>query len=105
MIARSSTERYAREVVDVRTVGRQIGARYVLDGSVRQAGTQLRVVVQLTDTEKQSAAQACRIAAYQAEQDAAKQSNPTVRATFEATARRYLDLAAKLAAGKSRDSR
>ena len=61
--------------------------------------------MQLTDTERQSAAQACRIAAYQAEQDAAKQSNPSVRATFEATARRYLDLAAKLAAGKSRDSR
>jgi TolB-like protein len=49
VIARSSTERYAREPADVRTVGQQIGARYVMEGTLRQAGTQLRVAVRLVD--------------------------------------------------------
>lgn len=50
----------------------------------------------LTDTELQAAAQACRIAAVQADQDAAKQSSPSVRATFEASAKRFRELAEKL---------
>ena len=50
VIARSSTERYLGEAVDVRSVGREIGARYVIEGSVRQAGPALRVAVQLVDT-------------------------------------------------------
>ena len=37
------------QAVDVRTVGTDIGARYVLEGSLRQAGPQLRLAVQLTD--------------------------------------------------------
>lgn len=49
----------------------------------------------LTDDERQAAAQACRVAAHQAETDAAKQSNPGVRATFEETAKRFRRLAAK----------
>jgi len=49
VISRSSTERYANETVDVRTVGKDLGARYVLEGSLRQAGSQLRVAVQLVD--------------------------------------------------------
>jgi len=49
VISRSSTSRYAGQAIDVRTVGREIGARYVMEGSLRQAGTQLRVAVQLVD--------------------------------------------------------
>ena len=49
VISRSSTERYANETVDVRSVGKDLGARYVLEGSLRQAGSQLRVAVQLVD--------------------------------------------------------
>ena len=49
VIARSSTARYASEAVDVRAVGKEIGARYVMEGSLRQAGSQLRVAVQLVD--------------------------------------------------------
>ena len=49
VIARSSTERYAGEAVDVRSVGKEIGARYVMEGSLRQAGSMLRVAVQLVD--------------------------------------------------------
>jgi TolB-like protein len=49
VIARSSTSRYANAGADVRTIGREIGARYVMEGAVRQAGSQLRVAVQLVD--------------------------------------------------------
>ena len=49
VIARSSTLRYAGAGADVRTIAREIGARYVMEGSVRQAGSQLRIAVQLVD--------------------------------------------------------
>jgi TolB-like protein/Tfp pilus assembly protein PilF len=49
VIARSSTSRYANESVDVRSAGKELGARYVMEGSLRQAGTKLRVAVQLVD--------------------------------------------------------
>jgi non-specific serine/threonine protein kinase len=49
VVARGSTARYANEAVDVRTVGKEIGARYVMEGSLRQAGAELRVAVQLVD--------------------------------------------------------
>ena len=35
--------------MDIRTVGRELGARYVMEGSLRQAGSTLRVAVQLVD--------------------------------------------------------
>ncbi len=50
VIARSSTARFGSGAVDVRAIGREIGARYVMEGSLRQAGAQLRVAVQLVDT-------------------------------------------------------
>jgi TolB-like protein/Tfp pilus assembly protein PilF/class 3 adenylate cyclase len=50
VIARSSTSRYANESVDVRSAGKELGARYVMEGSLRQAGTKLRVAVQFVDT-------------------------------------------------------
>ncbi len=49
VISRGSTERYSNETVDVRSVGRELGARYVMDGSLRRAGSQLRIAVQLVD--------------------------------------------------------
>ena len=49
VIARSSTSRYAHEQADVRAVGRELGARYVMEGSLRQAGSRLRAAVQLVD--------------------------------------------------------
>ena len=49
VISRSSTSRYAGQAIDVRTVGKEIGAHYAIEGSLRQAGTQLRVAVQLVD--------------------------------------------------------
>jgi TolB-like protein/cytochrome c-type biogenesis protein CcmH/NrfG len=50
VIARGSTSRYANESVDVRSAGKQLSARYVMEGSLRQAGTRLRIAVQLVDT-------------------------------------------------------
>lgn len=49
VIARSSTSRYAGTATDVRIVGRQIGALYVMEGSLRQVGSRLRLGVQLLD--------------------------------------------------------
>jgi serine/threonine protein kinase len=50
VISRSSTLRYANAAVDVRAVGKELGARYVMEGSLRQAGSRLRIAVQLVDT-------------------------------------------------------
>jgi serine/threonine protein kinase len=49
VIARNSTAKYSSESGDVRTIGKELGARYVMEGSLRQAGTKLRLAVQLVD--------------------------------------------------------
>ena len=49
VISRSSTSRYAHEAIDVRAAAKEIGARYVMEGSIRQSGTRLRIAVQLVD--------------------------------------------------------
>jgi len=50
VIARGSTARYAREAVDVRTAAKELGARYVMEGSLRQGASKIRIAVQLVDT-------------------------------------------------------
>ncbi len=49
VIARNSTFVYKNRAVDVRQVARELGVRYVLEGSVRRAGKRLRVSAQLID--------------------------------------------------------
>jgi TolB-like protein len=49
VIARNSSFTYKGQTVDVKQVGRELGVRYVLEGSVRKAGTQVRVTGQLID--------------------------------------------------------
>jgi len=49
VIARNSSFTYKGQAVDVKQVGRELGVRYVLEGSVRKAGTQVRVTGQLID--------------------------------------------------------
>ncbi|MGQ0737319.1 MAG: protein kinase domain-containing protein [Acidobacteriota bacterium] len=49
VISPSSTSRHAVGAVDVRAIAQEIGARYVMEGSLRHAGAQLRVAVQLVD--------------------------------------------------------
>jgi len=51
VIARNSSFVYKGQSVDVRQVARELGVRYVLEGSVRKAGDRLRVTGQLIDAE------------------------------------------------------
>lgn len=51
VVARNSTFSYKGLSVDVRRIGRELGVRYLLEGSVRGAGNRLRVAAQLIDTE------------------------------------------------------
>jgi TolB-like protein/class 3 adenylate cyclase/Tfp pilus assembly protein PilF len=50
VIARNSSFTYKGRVVDVKQVGRELGVRYVLEGSVRKAGNKVRITGQLIDT-------------------------------------------------------
>jgi adenylate cyclase len=49
VIARNSSFTYKREAVDVKQVGRELGVRYILEGSVRKGGNRVRIAVQLVD--------------------------------------------------------
>jgi adenylate cyclase len=49
VIARNSTFTYKGKSVDVRQVGRELGARYVLEGSVQKTGERIRITAQLID--------------------------------------------------------
>jgi len=51
VIARNSTFTYKGQAVDVKQVGRELGVRYVLEGSVRKAGNRIRVTAQLIEAE------------------------------------------------------
>jgi adenylate cyclase len=50
VISRGSSARFVSESADVREVGKELGARYVLEGNLRQADTRLRLTVQLLDS-------------------------------------------------------
>jgi len=49
VIARNSTFTYKGQAIDVKRVGRELGVRYVLEGSVRKAGGRVRITAQLID--------------------------------------------------------
>ena len=50
VIARNSSFTYKGRAVDVKQVGRDLGVRYVLEGSVRKAANRVRITGQLIDT-------------------------------------------------------
>ena len=50
VVARNSTEVYRGKPADVRSVGRDLGVRYVLEGSIQPSGDQYPVTAQLIDT-------------------------------------------------------
>jgi adenylate cyclase len=50
VIARNSSFTYKGQAVDVKQVGRELGVRYVLEGSVRKAGNRVRITGQLIDS-------------------------------------------------------
>jgi adenylate cyclase len=51
VIARQSSFIYKVRVADVQQIGRELGVRYVVEGSVRKAGNRVRIVAQLIETE------------------------------------------------------
>jgi TolB-like protein len=51
VIARTSSFTYKGKAVDVKWVGRELGVRYVLEGSVRKAGNRVRITGQLINTQ------------------------------------------------------
>ena len=51
VIARNSSFTYKGRAVDVKQVGRELGVRYALEGSLRKAGSRIRVTAQLVEAE------------------------------------------------------
>ena len=51
VIARNTAFTYKGKAVDVKQIGRELGVRYVIEGSVRRTGDQVQVNVQLIDAE------------------------------------------------------
>jgi adenylate cyclase len=51
VIARNTSFTFKKQSVDVKDVGRKLGVRHVLEGSVRKAGMKVRINVQLIDAE------------------------------------------------------
>ena len=49
MIARNSSFSFRGQSVDVREIGRSLGADYVVEGSVRRAGNRVRITAQLVN--------------------------------------------------------
>src|SRR6202048_2053353 len=50
VIARNSSFTYKGKAVDMKRIGRELGVRHVLEGSVRKAGNRVRITAQLIDT-------------------------------------------------------
>jgi adenylate cyclase len=50
VVARNSSFTYKGRAVDMKQVGRELGVRYVLEGSIRRAGARVRITGQLIDT-------------------------------------------------------
>jgi adenylate cyclase len=51
VIARNSSVTYKGRAVDVKKIGRELGVRYVLEGSLRKSGNRIRVTAQLVEAE------------------------------------------------------
>jgi TolB-like protein/class 3 adenylate cyclase/Tfp pilus assembly protein PilF len=51
VISRNTAFTYRNKPIDTKQIGRELGVRYVLEGSVRRSGNQVRVSVQLIDAE------------------------------------------------------
>jgi TolB-like protein/DNA-binding winged helix-turn-helix (wHTH) protein/Tfp pilus assembly protein PilF len=51
VISRNTAFTYRNKAVEAKQIGRELGVRYVLDGSVRRSGSQVRVNAQLIDAE------------------------------------------------------
>jgi adenylate cyclase len=54
VIARNSTFAYKGRSIDIKQVGRELGVRYVLEGSVRKAADRVRITAQLIETDQRT---------------------------------------------------
>lgn len=52
VIARNSSFQFRDKAVDMRQVGRELGVRYLIEGSIRRAGDRIRLTAQLIEAEK-----------------------------------------------------
>src|SRR6202008_2248101 len=52
VISRNTAFTYQGKRIDTKQIGRELGVRYVLEGSVRRSGNQVRVNAQLIDAER-----------------------------------------------------
>jgi adenylate cyclase len=52
VISRNTAFTYRNKSIDTKQIGRELGVRYVLEGSVRQSGEQIRITAQLIDAER-----------------------------------------------------
>jgi adenylate cyclase len=50
VIARNSSFTYKGRAIDIKQVGRELGVRYILEGSVRKGGGRIRITGQLVDS-------------------------------------------------------
>jgi TolB-like protein len=60
VIARNSSFTYKDRAVDVRQVGRELGVRYLIEGSIRKSSNRLRIAAQLIDAESRTTLAALR---------------------------------------------
>src|SRR4029077_7974753 len=51
VVARNSSFTYKGQATDVKRVGRELGVRYVLEGSARRGGSRIRIAAQLIEAE------------------------------------------------------
>src|SRR5207244_4684465 len=51
VISRNTAFTYRNKPIDTKQIGRELGVRYVLEGSVRRSGNQIRINAQLIDAE------------------------------------------------------
>ncbi len=50
-VSRASSFAYKGQAIDAKRIGRELGAHYIVEGSVRKAGSRVRIAAQLTDAE------------------------------------------------------
>jgi adenylate cyclase len=99
VIARNSSFTYKGKAVDIKQVGRELGVRYVLEGSIRRAGQRARITGQLIDAESGSHLWADRFEG--ALDDIFELQDNVARSVVGAIASRLLDASETAAARKA----
>lgn len=99
VIARNSSFTYRGKSVDIKQVGRELGVRYVLEGSIRRSGQRARITGQLIDAESGSHVWADRFEG--ALDDIFELQDNVARSVVGAIASRLIDISETAAARKA----